>query len=296
MNAILIEQKKYTVSAVLWNVFPDLVIRDKAHQNLIGLEVKALHTAAEEKSANFMTPIQLVRKGSDFIVILNWGWQSDGHISYPHIHAFGVFDAWLIGKVRDYGWLFNAGNRVKGIDLATPIINAESTDVHGAFGYKAEEGNMGKLMRISMPDRLPMSVPEYSELKSEYNFYSAFKGKVLALGLRETFNDLCLLDDAVVNATNLPTHYPTACQIISRAVRKNGNDLLLIAGARPEIWARGVDAGQMRNGARALWLSSKLAWTVFGKDSDAWYSLASGAKPDSEFDSILAALGAGTPQ
>lgn len=59
---ILLEQegKGYSISAVLWNVFPDLFMRDPSRIPIIGFEVKALHAAAEEKSANLATPLHII--------------------------------------------------------------------------------------------------------------------------------------------------------------------------------------------------------------------------------------------
>ena len=94
-----------------------------------------------------------------FIVILIWGWQTGNDngvpITYPHIHFTAVFDAVSMGKIRDYGWLWNQRGRIKGIDLCTPIINGQEGK------YKAEERNLGKLMRIQLPNDLPKSVPDY---------------------------------------------------------------------------------------------------------------------------------------
>ena len=154
LNHLLIEKKlQHSISNVLWNVFPDLILRDNCFNNVIGLEVKALHTAAEEKSANLHTPLPLIRKNLDFIVILAWGWtrsEEEGRdITYPHIHDVGLFDAWLIAKMRDITWLINSGERIKGIDISTPIISSDEG------GVKAEEGNLGKLMRINLSDQTP---------------------------------------------------------------------------------------------------------------------------------------------
>ena len=136
LNGLLIEKGgQFSISNVLWNVFPDLVIRDQDFNNIMGLEVKALHSAAEEKSANLHTPLPLIRKQRDFIVILLWGWvrQSYGHadIMYPHVHDFDIFDAWLIAKMRDSTWLINSGDRIKGIDVSTPIISSDDDGFKG---------------------------------------------------------------------------------------------------------------------------------------------------------------------
>ncbi len=289
MNHVLEEDKQgYSVSSVLWNVFPDLIVRDPARENLFGLEVKALHTAAEEKSANFMTPIQIVRQHRDFIVIISWGWQTGSiagaEITYPHIHAAGVFDAWLLAKIRDYGWLLKQGGRVKGIDLATPIINGQKNL------FKAEEGNLGKLMRIQLPADMPKSAPHYAEMAAEDKSYTAFKNLVLALGLRETFLDLCILEGATEVSVDAPHEYPGDCKVLGKAKRSGGKPIFLVAGNRPEQWLKGAEMAKISEGAACLWLSTKLDWRIYRSDAGAWTMRAEGAKPDSEYEAIQAAL------
>ncbi len=285
MNHILQEEGQgFSVSSVLWNVFPDLIVRNRQRDNEIGLEVKALHTAAEEKSANLMTPLKLIRYQKDFIVIINWGWQVgilDGvSITYPHIHLGGVFDAWLLAKIRDYGWLLNQGNRVKGIDIATPLINGDGA------AFKAEEGNLGKLMRIQLPDDMPESVPHYVEMKAEDSLYTAFKQQVLALGLRETFLDICLLEGMPPPVVQSGTGYPVACQVLGSAALSNGVQFHLLAGPRPEQWLRTVAAEVIPNRSAVLWLGTKLDWKLFAKNSGHWTTIDQGKKPDSEYDRI----------
>jgi hypothetical protein len=290
MNHILVEDGKgYSVSAVLWNVFPDLIIRDAQRNNLAGLEVKALHTAAEEKSANLMTPIQIVRRHQDFIVILSWGWQISSSagvdIIYPHIHAAGVFDAWLLTKIRDYGWLLKQGGRVKGIDLATPIISGQKDR------FKAEEGNLGKLMRIQLPHDMPITVPHFTEMKAEDAKYTSFKQHVLALGLRETFFDLCLLARAKdISAVDV-TGYPSECTVLGTAIREGGKLFMLLAGGRPNNWLRNTRAGKFPDGSAYLWLSPKLNWRLYLQRGNKWEVVGGGAKPDSDVDAIETALG-----
>ncbi|MFC7652226.1 hypothetical protein ACFQT4_08265 [Pseudoduganella danionis] len=262
MNHILSEERDgLSVSAVLWNVFPDLIIRNKQRENEIGLEVKALHTAAEEKSANLATPLQLIRYRRDFVVIINWGWQvssEDGvSITYPHIHLGGVFDAWLLAKIRDYGWLLNQGGRIKGIDVATAIINSVPAHL-----FKAEEGNMGKLMRIQLPGEMPKSAPHYEEMKDEDERYMEFKQRVLALGLRETFLEICRLEGCETADARVGTEYPQQCSNLGNVTLPNGLPFQLIAGPKPEHWLRTKGDSSLRRVA-VLWLGVKLEWKLF---------------------------------
>lgn len=288
MNKILLEDAKgYSISAVLWNVFPDLIVRGSKRENLLGLEVKALHTAAEEKSANLATPLSLIRKDRDFVVIISWGWQTGEvrgtSITYPHVHTTGCFDAWLLAKIRDYGWLLNQGGRVKGIDLASPIINGSGSR------YKAEEGNLGKLMRIQLPREMPTSVPHFEEMKQEDARYFHFKDLVLALGLRETFLELCMLERASDVSVEAPVAYPKECAVLGTAKLETGNVIALVAGDRPDQWLAQNPGSKLKLSA-CLWLSRKLDWRVYLAGKDKWVRRAGDAKPDSDFEAIQAAL------
>ena len=290
MNEILsAEPLGLSVSSVLWNVFPDLLIRDKNRKPLLGLEVKALHTAAEEKSANLATPISIIGRDEDYLIVLIWGWtsaQKDGvSITYPHIHAVDVFDAWLLAKMRDYGWLVNHGNRIKGIDLCSPIINGDGN------GYKAEEGNLGKLMRIGLPPDSPQGLADIDALKSEYARYESFLHLILALGLRETFADVCGLDGAEPQEEYDFKRYPENCCVLGRAVRRDGQSLLLIAGPAQVSWLNGEQLKEEHEGACCLWLGQKLNWIVYEKTKDGWLNKGAGDKPDSDLDAIHTAIG-----
>ena len=198
MNRILaVHGKGYTISSVLWNVFPDLFIRNPKREPIIGLEVKALHTAAEEKSANLSTPLYVIRKGFDFVVIIIWAWErtieNGVSIHYPYVYATEIFDAWLLARIRDLAWLYNQNGRIKAIDIGTPMINsAAREDV-----FKAEEGNMGKLMRIELSDALPKATPGYKEMETENRSYAAFKHKILLMALTSTFREVCFLQEAI---------------------------------------------------------------------------------------------------
>ncbi|MFC6031893.1 hypothetical protein ACFPZM_12225 [Pseudoduganella danionis] len=289
MNHILSEERDgLSVSAVLWNVFPDLIIRNKQRENEIGLEVKALHTAAEEKSANLATPLQLIRYRRDFVVIINWGWQvssEDGvSITYPHIHLGGVFDAWLLAKIRDYGWLLNQGGRIKGIDVATAIINSVPAHL-----FKAEEGNMGKLMRIQLPGEMPKSAPHYEEMKDEDERYMEFKQRVLALGLRETFLEICRLEGCETADARVGTEYPQQCSNLGNVTLPNGLPFQLIAGPKPEHWLRTKGDSSLRRVA-VLWLGVKLEWKLFSGRKGLWTLVGQGKKPDSEYEQIQSFL------
>jgi hypothetical protein len=283
LNDLLVEKKlQHTISNVLWNVFPDLVVRDCNFEDVAGLEVKALHSAAEEKSANLHTPLPLIRKGKDFIVILVWGWNREKDeykdITYPHIHNVGIFDAWLIAKMRDSTWLLNDKDRIKGIDISTPIINSDDG------GYKAEEGNLGKLMRISMSEHTSNGMPSYEAMREEANEYEAFKSNILLLGLKETMKDISwvlggteFLEDKI---TQLPkTAEEIGCynlpdkKVFFVSGRKNANS----------EWGRILTTLEKDN--VIVHLGNKLDWKVI-KYLEAWAVTSSGKKPDIELEKI----------
>lgn len=289
MNHILADDEHgHSVSAVLWNVFPDLIVRDELKNNVIGLEVKALHTAAEEKSANLSTPIQVIRRGMDFVVVLIWGWQSTRvngvEITYPHIHEFGIFDAWILAKVRDYGWLYNHGGRKKAIDLCSPLIDGKD----GRF--KAEEGNMGKLTRIYLPSDIPKSIPCYEEMINEYAMYRGFVQKIIVLGIRESFYDVCSCINYEVDSYLNASAYPSECQVWGRARRKirtDGEKIELLVGRSPAQWLsrRKIDGDVVY-----FWLSPKLEWKVLKRSGYSWEVVAGGNKPDTDTKAIQEAL------
>ena len=294
MNHLLAEEGKgFSVSSVLWNVFPDLVVRDANRNPTIGLEVKALHTAAEEKSANLSTPLHIIKKGSDFVVILIWAWVrenlGDVSITYPHIHVAEVFDAYLLAQTRDYSWLFNQGGRIKGIDISTPIISSESRRDR----FKAEEGNMGKLMRIELETRLPASTPNLADLRREAEKYLRFKHRALGLGLTETFREICDLQKANQLECRPPQNYPTALTELGSARLPSGAVFCLFAGGSISHLIRTTpDQARHPSGTLALWLSSKLKWVIVKADGDSWRQVATGNKPDTAYEKIKQAMSA----
>ncbi|MBI4024934.1 MAG: hypothetical protein HY360_08125 [Verrucomicrobia bacterium] len=290
MNHLLeAEGKGFSLSAVLWNVFPDLLMRDASRTPTIGFEVKALHTAAEEKSANLSTPLHMINKGGDFLVIVIWGWQREvvGSVSitYPHIHLVEVFDAYVLAQTRDYSWLFTQGNRIKGIDISTPIITPE--DKPKGDRFKAEEGNMGKLMRIGLDPNLPAETPNLEALKAEAATYDAFKQRVLAFGLTETFREICFLQEAENVKMQTVQAYPEDLQMLGQARLKGGNEFCLLAGRNLSQWQKEEEMKSIHTqGSVSLWLSSKLNWHVLQKGEHGWKVVGSGEKPDSAYDKI----------
>jgi hypothetical protein len=293
-NQLLAEGDGRSVSAVLWNVFPDLFIRDVKRNPIIGLEVKAIHTAAEEKSANLSTPLHVIKKDSDFVVILIWAWRRENvngvAVTYPHIHEVGVFDAYLLAQTRDYSWLFNQGNRIKGIDLSTPLITSEERPKGNRF--KAEEGNMGKLMRITLEAGLPASTPSLADMKTETEKYELFKARTLGLGLTDTFREICDLQGAGQLVCHPVASYPDDLTELGRAELSGGKAFCFFAGGSSVHLARTAPKiGRHPDGTTALWLSSKLKWVILKVAGGKWKQCATGDKPDTAYEEIQSAIG-----
>lgn len=294
MNILLEEEGAgFSISAVLWNVFPDLFLRDPSRTPVIGFEVKALHAAAEEKSANLATPLAVIKKGSDFVVVVIWAWQREDisgvSITYPHIHFVEVFDAYLLAQIRDYSWLFAQGDRIKGIDISTPIISSENKPK--GEHLKAEEGNMGKLMRIDLDPALPKSVPNYEPMKTEADKYALFKQAVLSFGLTATFKEICNLQEATEITIADILKYPDTMQILGAARLPSGSRFILLAGGTLAPWMKKEPSdNQHLNGTTTLWLSQKLNWRVIRKDNNQWRVLGRGEKPDTALEQIRQAL------
>ena len=288
LNQLLIEKGlAYSISNVLWNVFPDLIVRDSMFNNVAGLEVKALHAAAEEKSANLHTPLPLIRKNKDFIVILAWGWsrlhEGDIDITYPHIYKVGIFDAWLIAKMRDSTWLMNSKNRVKGIDINTPIISSTGST------FKAEEGNLGKLMRINMSDHTSPDMPYFEDMRMEADSYTSFKDKILLLGLNETIKDIAEKVGGILSYPNNISELPEVATVIGFANILGSKRIHFVAGRKRGNTPWNEIISPSKNENVIIQLSNKLDWKV-RKNTHRWSVIASGKKPDIELKKICEAV------
>jgi hypothetical protein len=282
-----LERDGWTVSSVLWNVFPDLRIRNERRQPVAGLEVKAIHTAAEEKAANLSTPLHSIRKGHDFLVVLLWSWHNEQNGStqfiYPKIIKHYVFDAYHLARARDYMWLANSGTRVKGIDLGTPVISPEGTT--GGSRVKAEEGNMGKLMRIGFSPEMANSVPDGAKSLRVINDYERFQDEALLLGITQTFRELCdeagWSDVGIHNLEMIPrdlTIAGTASGVGHRVFAVCGN---LRASSHSE---------HFRDGDTVVHFGSKLDWKVLRVRKGRLHPVSSGKKAESCYAQIIESL------
>jgi len=283
LNQMLLQENNgHFVSCVLWNVFPDLVIRDGAGQTVVGLEVKALHTAAEEKSANLATAISQIVAETDFMVVMIWGWErsdeNGGGMRYPRIYFSEVFSAQAIARIRDYTWLKSQGNRIKGIDISTPIISSEDAPAK----FKAEEGNLGKLMRIKFNSETSVQLHGYSELKNEGDRLERFQNRILGSALIEVFKEVCF-GLGISQITHLETsEYPSQCQRLATGKARNGSSFHLYAGPRLDPLMLPADQA----GTLVLWLGRKLEWRILKKQANSWIALGNGLKAETAIGQI----------
>jgi hypothetical protein len=151
---------------------------------------------------------------------------------------------------------------------------------------------MGKLMRIGLDPNLPAGTPNLAALKTEAAVYDAFKQRVLAYGLTETFRELCFLQVAEDLKLQTVQAYPQDLQLLGQARLKNGKEFCLLAGKNLAQWQKQEETESSHaQGSVALWLSSKLNWQVLQKDEHGWKVVGSGEKPDSAYDKIGELLG-----
>ena len=276
-----------SVSCVLWNVFPDLLIRSNTGISEAGLEIKALHTAAEEKSANLSTPLSQIRSGKDFLVIVIWGWERENsrgaEMQYPRIYFTEVFDAHLIARIRDYTWLLNQGGRIKGIDINTPFLSTERS----ATVFKSEEGNLGKLMRISFSENSSEALQDYEALRAEGHRFSTFQDRVLGKGLTEVFREVCFgLRTSDVHTTDVIA-YPRESMPLGHCSMDQGGCLTLWGG--PKVLAALAETEALEGDA-VIWLGPKLTWKVYSLTPDGWIEIGTGTKAENSIRDIDSAV------
>lgn len=285
----LAREDGYWVSNVLWNRFPDLLVRQQNGVKSAGLEIKALHVDAEEKSANLSTPISLIEKDKDFIVVMIWGWVreslEDVDIVIPYIHRAEIFDAWQLAKMRDYGWLNSIRQRSKLIDIECPMI--QKTD---NTQFKPEEGNLGKLMRLSPTNDLPENIPGFMELNETIKEYQEFISRTHDLCVTEIFREIAILisggDEGLTLSNGVSEN--AQCREVGR-FDDGTNKIRFLYGRQPSNY---LGASEIPNTESIFHLSVKLEWTIFKYDNSQkkWSSIKNGQKPGVSYEAILEAL------
>lgn len=287
LNEVLREaNNELFCSAVLWNVFPDLLIRTSNGTPVFGLEVKALHAAAEEKSANLSTPLAVINR-RDYVVVMVWSWsvvEQDGtEMLHPRVLSVDVFSAWDLARIRDLGWMSGTNSRPKGIDLVGPVIES------AAGTLKAEEGNLGKLLRIRPPASLIEGEVSLSDLARTSRRFEAFKSRVVVAGLSETFRDICSSLGLRIVRTHNPDEYPQRTELLGCASLESEYTVGLFAGPRVTD-AFMTSVTHDNNLQAAVWLGKKLEWEAYRFSGRSWRVVGSGSKPDSEMNKITDSL------
>lgn len=271
------------LSCVLWNVFPDLLLRNESGSIEAGVEVKALHTAAEEKSANLSTPLSKIRAAGDYLVIMSWGWERSLKFGtdarYPHVYFVEVFNAHHLARIRDFTWLMNQGNRVKGVDCSTPIISSHDN----IREFKAEEGNLGKLMRINLDNPPPPGFPDREHLINEAQRFETFQKKVLGLGLIAVFKEVCFGISGTEIEAQETSGYPKNLEELGKCTLPSGATLSLWAGNRLRS---NLDSIPGKNKDVIIWLGVKLAWKIYMRCDGQWVKLEEGKKAESSISTI----------
>ena len=172
------------VSYVVANRFPDLEVREDAGGCGLRIEMKCLQTVAEEASANFDALLKDIDETRDYVVVLLWEWDYvvGDAVQWdraPRIQGAYVFHARSLAIIRDHYWLSrppsDPGSGVQGFDLRYAITSSSK-------GFKQEEGNYGKLLRIW--DGALVDVPQSwtSLTQATLIAYVRFQAEVRAIG------------------------------------------------------------------------------------------------------------------
>lgn len=138
---------------VVSNRFPDLEVHSSDGETMIRIEMKALESRAEEKSANFATLIKDISPNTDYLIVCLWQWNGGNHVnagweSAVYVKKIYVFHAYSLARIRDFNWLNSPPSNCKayqGIDIRT-AINCNDKE------FSVEEHNMGKLLRLWQGD------------------------------------------------------------------------------------------------------------------------------------------------
>ena len=266
-----LKQEGLRLTNVVANKFPDLAFRSLNGQIGIRFEMKAIQTVAEEKAANFDTLVKDIRKGTDFIAVLLWEWKPDvnGNCHYPHVEACYVLDAYELAQIRDNNWLNTPPSGLisarQGFDVRYGI-NASGNN------YNQEEGNYGKLMRISDTQQevhLPIALKKSDTLKT----YGELRAESVRLGLENVCREIATKGATAKNRTH---------RVISRTlpvcflVEEGTNRLLVMGDQSRPTKAPTTDIMRTHNAGQAMVMSEKFTWAVF---DDRWRRITSGNKP-----------------
>ncbi len=138
------------VAYVVANRFPDLETRSASGECGLRFEVKCVEALAEEPSANFDTLLKDIDAERDFLIVCIWEWDaardSVAWDQAPLVTDIFFLHARSLAIMRDETWLGRppaaVGSGHQGFDLRFAVTHNDKA------GYKEEEGNVGKLLRI----------------------------------------------------------------------------------------------------------------------------------------------------
>ena len=184
------------------NKYPDLTIRGQGGEMGLRMEVKSFQTVAEEPAANFETLLKDIRKGRDYIILMVWNWRSipeNKDVERPYIAQFHCFDAYNIALLRDAYWLNRPDSEdgYQGFDLCEGINYAGGED---GEGYKKEEGNYGKILRIYKRGfEYDEAIPERVISNGTLERYLNMKNEARSLRYKDVINKYLAKDTYDIN-------------------------------------------------------------------------------------------------
>lgn len=185
-NELLLENG---ISDLFWsytvaNRFPDLEVHNLNGETKMKIEVKALQSCAEEKSANFSTLLKNINPNSDYLVVFLWEWDTNrtGRTNWDRavkVLKIYVFHAYSIAKLRDCYWLNTPPASCalyQGFDLRDPVnCNGSS--------FNREEGNVGKILRLWKDGFVYTGKPS-SLIDRTIDSYLKFQDEVIEAGFQ----------------------------------------------------------------------------------------------------------------
>lgn len=268
---------------VVANRFPDLAFRKRDGGTGLRFEVKSIEVVAEEKSANFDTLIKDIRRDTDFVVLLVWGWHAHSvhALRYPHVFEVFVFDAYDLALMRDCYWLNrpprDVGDGRQGFDLTYAVTCSAGV-------YTEEEGNYGKLMRIfekTHEEFLPEGVATRSTLPAYY----AMCDTVIRRGLTTIGSEIAL---AFAGHTSRVVVANSALPVTVRATSPSGKKLLIVGDDTLPNLKRAIAIASQEGVDHVMVLNEKFSWGARTADAQmlrgrkpatalAWASAAGGA-------------------
>lgn len=271
---------EYDVGFVLANQYPDLVIRNEFHEVVLRIEMKSIQGISEEKSANFDALIRNIEKETDLLCIILWEWEETDEkvagVEFPKISKIYLFDAYEIAKMRDYGWLKNTtssiGNKI--IDVSGVYVPVSDTV------YKQEEGNIGKLLRVST----------FAENNLEANRYEIFKKEVQLFGIQQIVKNLVRLnfDEEVVFDSN--QYDNTDVQKIYDLSNEKINLLILAGNRRSKTKINTISKEKLTekniDSTYVVIMNEKFDWTLFEVTKDSILKINEGNKPQTLYEKV----------